>query len=42
MNGKFVISLDYELHWGVFDVLSEEEYYENLVTRKRRLKQCSS
>ncbi len=31
MNGKFVISLDYELHWGVFDVMSEEEYFENLV-----------
>lgn len=31
MNGKFVISLDYELHWGIFDVLSEEQYFENLV-----------
>lgn len=30
MNGKFVISLDFELHWGVFDILSVSDYYENL------------
>ncbi|WP_298535111.1 polysaccharide deacetylase family protein [uncultured Algibacter sp.] len=30
MNGKFIISLDFELHWGVFDTLSLEHYEENL------------
>lgn len=31
MNGEFVISLDFELHWGVFDVKSVENYKENLI-----------
>ncbi|NRA93635.1 MAG: polysaccharide deacetylase family protein [Psychroserpens sp.] len=30
MNGHFVISLDYEIHWGVFDKKSVDDYYENL------------
>lgn len=30
-NGHFVISLDFELHWGLFDLLSVQEYQENLV-----------
>lgn len=30
MNGQFVISLDYEIHWGVFDKKSVDEYRENL------------
>lgn len=30
MGGKFVISLDYELHWGIFDIMSVEDYRENL------------
>ncbi|WP_298899288.1 polysaccharide deacetylase family protein [uncultured Psychroserpens sp.] len=30
MNGHFVISLDYEIHWGVFDKKSVDEYRENL------------
>ena len=30
MNGLFVISLDFELNWGVFDCISVEEYNENL------------
>ncbi|GGG48502.1 polysaccharide deacetylase family protein [Bizionia arctica] len=29
-NGYFVISLDFELHWGVFDKRSVAEYKENL------------
>jgi len=29
-NGAFVISLDFELHWGIFDVKSINEYKENL------------
>ncbi|GGA72900.1 polysaccharide deacetylase family protein [Ornithinibacillus halotolerans] len=29
--GKFVISLDLELNWGVFDVFTLEEYGENLL-----------
>ena len=29
-NGHFVISLDFELHWGLFDLLSIQEYQENL------------
>lgn len=39
MNGKFVISLDYELHWGVFDVMSEEAYYENLLHTEKAVDQ---
>lgn len=29
-NGKFVISLDFELYWGVRDVLTMEEYGEQI------------
>lgn len=29
-RGSFVISLDYEIHWGVFDALSLEAYGTNL------------
>lgn len=29
-NGHLVISLDFELHWGLFDLLSIQEYQENL------------
>jgi peptidoglycan/xylan/chitin deacetylase (PgdA/CDA1 family) len=29
-NGKFVISLDFELHWGVFDIFTVAQYQENL------------
>ncbi len=31
MKGHFVISLDYELHWGFFDHRSIDGYYENLI-----------
>lgn len=30
MNGHFVISLDFELHWGIFDHSSVDDYRENL------------
>ncbi len=30
MNGSFVISLDFELHWGVFDLKTVDQYRENL------------
>ena len=30
MKGHFVISLDYEIHWGVFDKKSVQDYHENL------------
>lgn len=29
-KGTFVISLDYELHWGVFDAMSLDAYGTNL------------
>jgi len=29
-NGTFVISLDYEIHWGTFDAMTMEEYGDNL------------
>lgn len=29
-NGTFVISLDYEIHWGVFDAMTMDSYGENL------------
>ena len=32
MKGKFIISLDFELHWGVFDALSLDKYKNNLLT----------
>ncbi|WP_347925815.1 polysaccharide deacetylase family protein [Pontimicrobium sp. SW4] len=34
-NGHFVISLDYELHWGFFDLKTVEEYEENLANTRR-------
>ncbi len=30
MNGHFVISLDYEIHWGVFDKKTVDQYRQNL------------
>jgi len=30
MSGKFVISLDFEIHWGVFDALTLDQYRGNL------------
>lgn len=30
MKGKFVISLDFELHWGVFDAITLKDYQKNL------------
>ena len=30
-NGTFIISLDFELNWGVHDVLPLEQYEENLL-----------
>lgn len=30
MRGKLIISLDFELHWGVFDVKTVESYKSNL------------
>ncbi len=35
MTGHFVISLDYELHWGVFDHRSVNDYKENLANVSR-------
>ena len=29
-NGHFVISLDFELHWGLFDLMTVDQYEENL------------
>lgn len=34
-NGHFVISLDYELRWGFFELKSVEEYEENLTNTRR-------
>ncbi|TXE20236.1 polysaccharide deacetylase family protein [Psychroserpens burtonensis] len=31
MNGHFIISLDYEIHWGVFDKKTVDDYRENLI-----------
>lgn len=30
MNGHFVITLDYEIHWGVFDKKTVDQYRQNL------------
>lgn len=30
-NGYFVISLDFELYWGMFDKVSKEDYGENIL-----------
>lgn len=32
MNGHFIISLDYEIHWGVFDKKTVDDYRENLIS----------
>ncbi|GGD41016.1 polysaccharide deacetylase family protein [Muriicola marianensis] len=31
MKGQFIISLDFEIHWGVYDALSLDQYRENLL-----------
>jgi hypothetical protein len=31
VNGHFIISLDYEIHWGVFDKKTVDDYRENLI-----------
>lgn len=38
MNGKFVISLDFELHWGMFDKKSVGDYRENLDNTREAIK----
>ncbi len=38
-NGTFVISLDFELQWGIFDVISINSYRENLENTRGALKQ---
>lgn len=30
-NGNFIISLDFELYWGMFDVISKEDYKDNIL-----------
>lgn len=35
LTGSFVISLDFELHWGVCDVLTVDAYRENLLGARR-------
>jgi len=32
VNGHFIISLDYEIHWGVFDTRTIEGYKQNLLS----------
>lgn len=34
-SGKFVVSLDFELHWGVRDLVTLEDYRENLLGVRR-------
>lgn len=36
-NGAFVISLDFELHWGVFDLMSTEQYEVNLTNTRKAI-----
>lgn len=36
-TGAFVISLDFELHWGVRDMLSLEDYRENLLGEQQAI-----
>ncbi len=36
-NGAFVISLDFELHWGIFDVKSIEDYKINLENTRKAI-----
>jgi hypothetical protein len=33
--GTFIISLDFELHWGIRDVKTVEQYRENLIGVRR-------
>lgn len=32
-NGKFVVSLDFEIYWGVRDAAKLEEYKNNLLAK---------
>ena len=36
-NGHFVISLDYELHWGIFDKRSVSSYEQNLKNTRKAI-----
>ncbi len=38
-NGTFVISLDFELQWGIFDVISINSYKENLTNTRKALRE---
>lgn len=39
MNGKFVVSLDYELFWGMLEVCALEDYRENVLGGKKAIPQ---
>src|SRR5688500_10340342 len=38
MKGIFTISLDFELHWGVSDRLTVDQYRKNLQNTRRAIK----
>ena len=39
MNGNFVVSLDYELFWGMLEVCALEDYQENVLGGKKAIPQ---
>ena len=39
MSGKFVVSLDYELFWGMLEVCALEDYQENVLGGKKAIPQ---
>ena len=39
MSGKFIVSLDFELFWGMLDVCKLEDYQENVLGGKRAIPQ---
>jgi hypothetical protein len=41
LQGALVISLDFELHWGVRDKRSVASYRENLLGARRAVRRCS-
>jgi len=37
MSGKFVVSLDYELFWGMLEVFTLEQYQDNVLGGKKAI-----
>lgn len=42
MNGTFMVSLDFELFWGMLEVVSLASYRDNVLGARRLFRSCCS